>query len=531
MLGLKSINTTTTNTLERDVALASNSALVQKLSLQLRRYEKDAFINISDQEKREAYYDKWHSTHGRLGEVLLNGSSLTESENIRALYTEAGNALNSYADGFNSVYDNIQIGRLSDTTSANNAFSEYKQEIYHLEEMAEQIEQAVLSRVEAANQDISNQYQFASKSLVTFSAISLLLAVFLAYAITRSIVNPLQRAVGVAQRVADGDLTSKVVIKGSDEISLLLSTLNIMQNNLSDLVSSLRSSSKNVYIGSNEIAVGSQDLSSRTEEQASSLQETASSMEQLASTVRQNTDTASEADRLSSNAADTAEAGSQDVLRTIELMRDIAVSSSKINEFVEVIDAISFQTNILALNASVEAARAGEQGRGFAVVANEVRSLASRSAASAKEIRAVVESTTVQIANGSEQATRSGKTITQTVESIRQVSNLMKEIAIATREQNSGIDQINTAITAMDSITQQNASLVEQTSAAAASLEIQAKQLTELVARFRTDDKEEIPHSSQRDVSEDRQLLFLTRSVSSLDSGRSEKMEWNEYES
>lgn len=227
----------------------------------------------------------------------------------------------------------------------------------------------------------------------------------------------------------------------------------------------------------------------------------------MASTVRQNADTANEADRLAGKAAETAEVSSQDVLRTIELMQTIASSSIKINEFVEIIGSIAFQTNILALNASVEAARAGDQGRGFAVVANEVRSLAGRSSESAKEVREVVESITVQINNVAKQAKRSGQTINQTVESIHLTSNLMKEIAIATREQNNGIDQINTALTTMDSITQHNASLAEQTNAAAASLEAQAKQLAELVATFRTDDKKKMNHSYQQETKEARQAF------------------------
>ncbi|MHB0774442.1 methyl-accepting chemotaxis protein [Halomonas sp. WWR20] len=329
-----------------------------------------------------------------------------------------------------------------------------------------------------------------SSLLVEVIAIALLaLAILAALAVRigmiRTIVNPLQEAIGHFDRIAQGDLTANIEDRGTNEIGRLFSALKNMQDKLSDLVLSLRRNSENVFTGAGEIATGSQDLSSRTEEQASALQETASSMEQMASTVRQNTETAAEADRLSTHASRAAEAGGEEVQRTVQLMREIADSSRKIQDIIAAIDSIAFQTNILALNASVEAARAGEQGRGFAVVASEVRTLASRSASSAKEIRALIEETTSRIVSGAEQAERSGQTINDTVDAIRQVSGLMNEISSATREQDSGIEQINVAVTQMDSVTQQNASLVEQTSAAAASLEEQAKQLAELIATFR----------------------------------------------
>ncbi|MCP1366640.1 methyl-accepting chemotaxis protein, partial [Halomonas sp. BBD48] len=271
----------------------------------------------------------------------------------------------------------------------------------------------------------------------------------------------------------------------------LLTAMATMSRSLTQLVISLRHAGESVSVGAKEMAQGSQDLSSRTEEQASALQETASSMEEMASTVRQNTESAITADRLSADASKSAEAGGQNVAQTAQLMRNIADNSQKVNAIVGVIDSIAFQTNILALNASVEAARAGEQGRGFAVVANEVRSLASRSAASAKEIRAMIEETTTQITAGAEQAERSGKTMNETVDAIRQVSLLISEVATATREQNGGIEQINAAITQMDSVTQQNASLVEQASAAAASLEDQAQRLASLIATFKINETEE----------------------------------------
>ncbi|GGX80641.1 methyl-accepting chemotaxis protein [Litchfieldella qijiaojingensis] len=348
--------------------------------------------------------------------------------------------------------------------------------------------------------------------------VALIAAFLIRLGMMRVVVAPLREAITHFERIADGDLTAHIEERGRNEIGQLYSALERMQEKLETLVVSLRDSSDSVFTGAGEIAAGSQDLSSRTEQQASALQETASSMEQMASTVSNNTDTAIKADQLSASASKTAEAGGQEVERTVQLMREIAESANRVNDIIGVIDSIAFQTNILALNASVEAARAGEQGRGFAVVASEVRSLASRSAESAKEIRSLIEATTTQIVSGAEQAERSGQTISETVDSIRQVSALMGEISTATQEQNSGIEQINAALTEMDSVTQQNASLVQQSSAAAASLEEQAQRLAALIATFRVDDQA-APATAQ-----------LTRQAKAQRGGQPENATENEVE-
>ncbi|CEP35224.1 MULTISPECIES: methyl-accepting chemotaxis protein [Halomonadaceae] len=323
---------------------------------------------------------------------------------------------------------------------------------------------------------------------ITLLVISLVAVVVIRWAMMRSVVRPLRRASEHFGRIADGDLTGQIEDRGHNEIGQLFSGLSAMQEKLKQLVIALRGSSDRVFSGAGDISAGSQDLSSRTEQQASALQQTASSMEEMSTTVSKNAETAQEADQLSVAASQSAESGGEEVERTVQLMREIAASASQVNDIIGVIDSIAFQTNILALNASVEAARAGEQGRGFAVVASEVRTLATRSADSAKEIRSLIEQTTTKINGGAEQAERSGQTIHQTVDAIRQVTTLMSEISTATREQNSGIEQINAALTEMDSVTQQNAALVQQTSTAASSLEEQARELADLMATFRIDE-------------------------------------------
>ena len=260
-----------------------------------------------------------------------------------------------------------------------------------------------------------------------------------------------------------------------------------MNTSLISIVGQVRSGTETIATASAEIASGNLDLSSRTEEQASSLEETASSMEELTSTVRQNADNARQANTLAASASGVAVRGGDVVARVVETMDSINASSSKIVDITAVIDGIAFQTNILALNAAVEAARAGEQGRGFAVVAGEVRTLAQRSAAAAKEIKALIGDSVDKVGAGSKLVAEAGQTMDEIVTSVQRVTDIMGEISLATQEQSSGIDQINMAVGQMDTVTQQNAALVEQAAAAAASLQEQAATLAEVVSVFRMD--------------------------------------------
>ncbi|ENA0177974.1 Tar ligand binding domain-containing protein [Salmonella enterica] len=285
--------------------------------------------------------------------------------------------------------------------------------------------------------------------------------------------------------IGSGDLVKRIDVEGSNEMGQLAENLRHMQSELMRTVGDVRNGANAIYSGASEIAMGNNDLSSRTEQQAASLEETAASMEQLTATVKQNAENARQASHLALSASETAQKGGKVVDNVVQTMRDIASSSQKIADIISVIDGIAFQTNILALNAAVEAARAGEQGRGFAVVAGEVRNLAQRSAQAAREIKSLIEDSVSRVDVGSTLVESAGETMDEIVNAVTRVTDIMGEIASASDEQSRGIDQVGLAVAEMDRVTQQNASLVEESAAAAAALEEQASRLTQAVAVFR----------------------------------------------
>jgi len=330
-------------------------------------------------------------------------------------------------------------------------------------------------------------YQQALTVFAGVIAIALLTGAILAVVVTRSITHPLATSVAVAEAVADGDLTTRFDIQGRDEPADLLRALQHMNERLVDIVGQVRLSSDSIATGSAEIATGNADLSQRTEQQASNLEETAASMEELNSTVKTNSDTAQQANRLASEATQAAEQGGAVVGRVVATMQDISASSRKISDIIGVIDGIAFQTNILALNAAVEAARAGEQGRGFAVVASEVRSLASRSAEAAKEIKTLIGASVEKVEIGTSLVDEAGQSMEGIVNQVRRVGALINEISNASIEQSSGISQVGDAVNQLDQVTQQNAALVEESAAAADSLKNQSQRLAELMSAFKID--------------------------------------------
>ena len=321
--------------------------------------------------------------------------------------------------------------------------------------------------------------------MVTAGGIGALLTLLFGYFISRTILRPLDRALGVAHAIAGGDLSLQFEVSAWDETGQLMRALTQMKANMVGAVSDIGLNVESIRIAASEIASGNADLSGRTESQASSLEETASSMEELTSTVKQNAEHARHANQLVGSTAEIAARGGAVVWQVVYTMASISASSKKIADIIGVIDGIAFQTNILALNAAVEAARAGEQGRGFAVVAGEVRNLAQRSAGAAREIKSLIGDSVEKVDLGSKLVGEAGGAMEDIVTSVELVAELMSGIATASQQQSAGIEQVNQAVGQMDEMTQQNAALVEQAAAAAESLHERADKLAQAVSMFR----------------------------------------------
>lgn len=415
-------------------------------------------------------------------------ASLISTPEEKALFDKLGEFRQRYLDKRNAITAAKKAGNMEQAKQLfeNEFMSASRGYLASVEALSEHQRNAIDEMGKAINNSARSGYLF-------LGVIGLLIAVaglFIAWILTRSIVQPLERAVQATQAVADGDLTHDVRPEGRDEAAQLLHALHNMTQRLRTIVGEVREGSESIAGASGQLAAGNIDLSSRTEEQASALQETAASIEQLASTVRQNADNAKQANHLAQSTAGQAQAGGQLVNDVVKTMGAIDASSKKIVDIIGVIDSIAFQTNILALNAAVEAARAGEQGRGFAVVASEVRNLAQRSAGAAKEIKELIDHSVQTVEAGNRLVEQAGESIVGIVNGVRQVSDLVGEISSASHEQTLGIEQVNVAVNQMETTTHQNAALVNEASAATQSLQQQAAQLARTVSVFRLSNRE-----------------------------------------
>ncbi|MES2048756.1 MAG: methyl-accepting chemotaxis protein [Pseudomonadota bacterium] len=407
---------------------------------------------------------------------------LYKPEGIKML-TEAKVARDAYVSSFGKVLGLIKDGNRDGASKM--AFGETYKALHVFANELRDLNDLQQKLFEEKGAESAKTYQSARNQMLTLSVIAVIIGMGFGWWITGSITRPILNAVEVAQTIAGGDLGSHIDVNGTDETGQLLQALKEMNDSLNNVCSQVRAGTDTIATASSEIAAGNMDLSSRTEEQASSLEETAASMEEITGTVKQNADNARQANQLAVTASDVASKGGAVVAQVVETMGAINASAKKIVDIIGVIDGIAFQTNILALNAAVEAARAGEQGRGFAVVASEVRNLAQRSAAAAKEIKTLIDQSVENVEIGTRLVDQAGATMHEIVESVRRVTDVMSEITAASEEQTQGIDQVTIAISQMDTVTQQNAALVEQAAAAAAMMQDQAENLTQVVSVFK----------------------------------------------
>ncbi|PTB19177.1 methyl-accepting chemotaxis protein [Trinickia symbiotica] len=484
MLGLNQSNNALKQMFATDTAalthLKTSSERMLQVRLALSSYETLFAMGEASDDMLPKAHDVIKESDAEWAEYLKKPRDAEEAQLADAVGT-ARSALIAQAvePEFKALQDNdFNAFRNLQGRTANALYTRYDAAIGALEALQVRHQQARYDRAQAA-------FHTLAVGAAVIAIAALIVGALARTALVSAVVRPIDGVIRHFERIASGDLTGSIDARRRNEMGRLLEGLQRMQAALAATVSRVRSGSEAIMHGAREIASGNADLSQRTEQQAASLAETAASMDELTATVKQNAEHAREASGLADDASRTATKGGEVVGDVVRTMEDIASSSHQIGDISGVIEGIAFQTNILALNAAVEAARAGEQGRGFAVVAGEVRSLAQRSASAAKEIKALIAESAGKVEAGTTLVARAGSTMDEVVAAVRRVTDIIGKISAASGEQSNGIEQIGRAVMQMDTVTQQNAALVEQAAAAAASLEEQAARLDAAVAEFR----------------------------------------------
>ena len=457
---------------ERALALRNLILLKEEKEIQIE------VARIAEQEK------KYAAAQQKLGEMFakLEGTSSEEKSLLEQIRTQSGLAAPFIQ----------RAAALALEQKQDDAYKLLRYEFRPVQKRWWELLRTLIAVEEKQNSEASSMaeaaYSQARLVMLSIGSLALLTSLLAAVLITRSVTRQLgcepDEAAAIAGQIASGNLAVPIHTRAGDTHSLL-HAMQSMRDSLAQIVQQVHASTETIATAAGQIAMGNLDLSSRTEQQASTLEQTASSMEELTSTVRINTDHARQANGLAESASDVATKGGAVVAQVVDTMAAIDVSARKIVDIIAVIDGIAFQTNILALNAAVEAARAGEQGRGFAVVATEVRNLAQRSAAAAKEIKDLIGDSVDKVQAGNRLVEQAGSTMHEVVASVRRVTGIMSEMMSASQEQSAGIEQINIAVTQMDNVTQQNAALVEEAAAAAQAMQEQVNSLNEVVSVFR----------------------------------------------
>ena len=454
----------------------------------LRRAEKDIIINFNNTVEVAALRESWGKTLAALRKSLADVRQVQAGDAaFVAAIDKSLDEIKQYEGGIVPIFDQIERAQI-DGAGGGAYADRLKTHMEATDQLFSRLATSAREQMQEARQGVDTLAATMSGLIGVALVLALAVLIPLTYLSVRSITRSLAQARDLAERIAGGDLSGDTQALNHDEVGQLVTAMGRMQQSLRGLVRQVQDAAGNISTASSEIATGNHDLSQRTEQTAANLEEAASSMEMLTSTVQQSAQASRQASDFASSAAEVAARGGAVVSQVVSTMDQITTSSRKIADITGVIDSIAFQTNILALNAAVEAARAGEQGRGFAVVASEVRSLAQRSAGAAKEIKELIGSSVERVEDGSRFVSQAGQTMTEIVGSVRRVSGIIHEITASAAEQSDNIGHISQSVTQLDQKTQQNAALVEQSTAASESLREQALQLTRAVSQFKLHD-------------------------------------------
>jgi len=472
--GLNSVKQETVSMLQGDAQISQLSALIKADTLELRRAEKDSFLNVANTRTREDYVVTWKHWRERLktqlGDIEAKNLNADDKSTVRKMEENAS----TYENGYNKVLGMIEDGRIKTPEAANEAIKEYKDPIHELEQEASDLSDSHFKIMSGMDQVMTDFARRTSSLMLGVVVIAVIIALLTAQVIARGVSRPVQAMATHLSGLAagGGDLTRRIEVSSKDEVGQMGASLNDFLEKIEKIIIEVKSGASAISSAAQQVSSSASSLSQGTSEQAAAVEETTSSLEEMSASINQNSDSSRQMEQVATKGAREAEESGNAVKQTMEAMKSIT-------DKIEIIDEIAYQTNLLALNAAIEAARAGEHGRGFAVVATEVRKLAERSQTAAKEI-GTLASDSVKVAE------RSGKLLDELVPSIKRTADLVQEVSSASREQSSGVNQINKAMMQVDQVTQTNASSAEELASTAEEMAAQSESLAQLMSFFKT---------------------------------------------